>query len=159
MRKSPLMCATLALSISISAACSASRSTHHRSARASSPSGSMEISRTELNSLREHVTSAYDLIKRLRPAMLRSRDPGISSSDRMQQLSPQAPGMSLYIDGMHVGGLEVLATIPAQSVTAIKRISPATASAQFGAGLTAGAIVVTTEAPASRTRPGSGRGH
>ena len=52
----------------------------------------MEIPRTELNLVREHVTSAYDLIRRLRPAMLISRDPSVSA-DRRQQLSPDAPGL------------------------------------------------------------------
>jgi hypothetical protein len=158
MQRSPLTCATLVLSISITAACGASQSQQRRPAHTGSPSGAMEIPQTELNSLREHATSAYDLIRRLRPAMLSSRDPSVSS-DRTQQLSPHAPGVSLYIDGIHVGGLDILSTIPALSITSIRRISSATASAQFGAGLSAGAIVITTEAPSSRTSLGSGRVH
>ena len=157
MQRSPLMCATLVLSISITAACGASRSSQRRAAHTISPSGAMEIPRTELNSLREHVTSAYDLIRRLRPAMLSSRES--VSPDRTHQLSPDAPGVSLYIDGVHVGGLDMLSTIPARSITSIRRISSATASAQFGAGLFAGAIIITTEAPSSRTSFGSGRVH
>ena len=86
MQRSPLMCATLVLSISITAACGASRSSQRRAAHTISPSGAMEIPRTELNSLREHVTSAYDLIRRLRPAMLSSRES--VSPDRTHQLSP-----------------------------------------------------------------------
>jgi len=149
MRKSPLMCATLVLSISMTAACGASRSTPRRPAHTSSPSGAMEIPRTELNLLREHVPSAYDLIRRLRPTMLISRDPSLSY-DPTRQLSPDAPGVSLYVDGVHVGGLEILSSIPARSITSIRRISAATASTQFGAGLSAGAIVITTEAPSAR---------
>ena len=145
MQRSPLICATLVVSISMTAACGASRSPQ-QSAHLGSPWGEMEIPRTELNLVREHVTSAYDLIRRLRPAMLISRDPSVSA-DRRQQLSPDAPGVSLYIDGVHVGGLDILSTIPARSVTSIRRISAATASTQFGAGLSAGAIVITTEAP------------
>ena len=145
MQRSRLIYATLSLSIWMAAACGASRSPQ-RSAHPGSPSGAMEIPRTELNLLREQVTTAYDLIRRLRPAMLSSRDPRVIS-DRSQQLSPDAPGVSLYIDGMHVGGLELLSTIPARSITSIRRISSATASTQFGAGLSAGAIVITTEAP------------
>ena len=145
MQRSRLICATLLLSIWMTAACGASRSPQ-RPPQSGSPSGAMEISRTELNLLREHVTSAYDLIRRLRPAMLNSRDPR-ANSDRTQQLSPNAPGVSLYVDGVHVGGLEILSTIPAQSITSIRRISSATASTQFGVGLSAGAIVISTEAP------------
>jgi hypothetical protein len=153
MRKHPLVCVTIALSISMTVACRTSRSEERRLDHAISLSGAgaMEIARTELNSVRGQATNAYDLIRRLRPAMLTSRDPSVSSS-RTQHLSPDAPGVSLYVDGMHVGGLDVLSSIPARSITSIRRISASTASAQFGAGLSAGAIVITTEASSSRSK-------
>jgi hypothetical protein len=151
MRKSPLVCVTIAFSISMIVSCRTSRSDERRPVHTISPSGTMEIQRTELNSASGQATSAYDLIRRLRPAMLTSRDPSVSSG-RTQHLSPDAPGVSLYIDGVHVGGLDVLSSIPSRSITSIRRISAATASAQFGAGLSAGAIVITTEASSSRAK-------
>ena len=146
MQRSRLMRATLLLSISMTTACGASRSPQRRSAHTRSPSVAMEIPRTELDSLRERVTSAYDLIRRLRPAMLSSRDPRLSSG-ATQESSSDAFGVSVYLDGTYVGGLGVLSSIAARSVTSIRRISSATASAQFGSGLSAGAIVITTAIP------------
>lgn len=149
MHRSSLMHATLLLSISMTTACGASRSPPQRSAHTSSPSVAMEIRRTELDSLRERVTNAYDLIKRLRPAMLSSRDARLSGGSA-QELSPESSGVSVYVDGAFVGGLGVLSSIAARSVTSIRRISSATASAQFGSGLSAGAIVITTAIPSQR---------
>jgi hypothetical protein len=111
----------------------------------------MEIAQTEIDSLREGVTSAYDLIRRLRPTMLSSRDPRLSAAPT-RELSPETSGVGVYLDGVYVGGLDLLSSIPARSITSIRRISSATASTQFGAGLSAGAIVITTEVPSSRPR-------
>jgi hypothetical protein len=111
-----------------------------------SASVAMEIRPAEIDALRERVSSVYDLIRRLRPAMLNSRDP--SASPMEAPYAPlAAPGMTVYVDGVYVGGLEALSTISARAVTSIRRISSATASAQFGAGLSAGAIVITTDVP------------
>jgi hypothetical protein len=107
----------------------------------------MEIPRAEIDSLRARVTNAYDLIRRLRPTMLSSRDARPTSSS--PTFSPHASGVAVYVDGMYVGGLDLLPSISAQSIMSIRRISSATAAAQFGPGLSAGAIVITTDVPSS----------
>jgi hypothetical protein len=129
-----------------SVGCGVRRSGDWRADPAMSPSVAMEIRQAEIDALRERVSSVYDLIRRLRPAMLNSRDP--SASPMEAPYAPlAAPGMTVYVDGVYVGGLEALSTISARAVTSIRRISSATASAQFGAGLSAGAIVITTDVP------------
>jgi hypothetical protein len=135
----------------IISACGAFRSDPRRSGHTMPASVAMEIVRSEIDSLRPRVPTAYDLIRRLRPAMLNSRDPRASSMQTAGG-STETSRVSVYVDGLYVGGLEVLSTIPARSVTSIRRISSATASADFGSGLSGGAIVVTTDVPTPRAR-------
>lgn len=66
----------------------------------------MEIPRAEIDSLRTRVTNAYDLIRRLRPTMPSSRDAQPTSLARLR--SPHTSGVAVYVDGMYVGGLDLL---------------------------------------------------
>ena len=113
--------------------------------------GGAEIPRSELLATRERVVSAYELVRRLRPEMLNSRTQKEEESDLAQR--PPRSGSSdvaVYVDDVYVGGLESLSLIAARSVASVRRISPATASARFGAQISAGAILITTDIGAPR---------
>lgn len=149
MRTSSLSHVTLVLTMAMANACGATRPPEGRSTQVLSPSVgavAMEIPPKEISSLRAQVTSAYDLIRRLRPTMLASRDPSVSA-DPTRAISPTTTGVIVYVDGVYIGGLDVLSSIAARSIISIKRISPASASVQFGTALSAGAIIITTQIP------------
>jgi hypothetical protein len=52
--------------------------------------------------------------------------------------------VSVYVDGLHVGGLRALTLVPARSVLTIHRLSAATAGSQYGSAPPGGVIVITT---------------
>jgi hypothetical protein len=55
-----------------------------------------------------------------------------------------SPGIKVYLDGVHFGGVESLAMIPARDVLDVQWLSSMDATTRYGTGNTAGAIVVTT---------------
>jgi hypothetical protein len=60
--------------------------------------------------------------------------------------------VSVYVDELYVGSLQVLSSIPARSIVAIRRMSLATAPTRYGQGLAAGTIIITTSAAPDRRR-------
>lgn len=79
----------------------------------------------------------YEGIQRLRPEFLRGRG----------QLSIEDPSGSLpvvYLDGMRVGGLDVLRTIRVAEVHEVRFYSAADATTRYGTGHPGGVIAVMT---------------
>ena len=81
------------------------------------------------------VTTAFDLVERLRPAWLRARGPASMGSGR-----PDNP--VVYIDQVHTGGLEALERISSLVVEEIRFISGRDATTRFGMNHGGGAIMV-----------------
>jgi hypothetical protein len=77
--------------------------------------------------------TAYEAVARLRPTFLTWTRASI----------PVA--RPVYVDGMPVGGLEQLKDIPANVIREIRLFSSIEATARFGTGHSAGAVVVSTK--------------
>jgi hypothetical protein len=80
--------------------------------------------------------SAFELIRNRRPAWLRTR--GSTS------MSLEEDPINVYVDGIRLGGPEVLETIPAVHVEEARFYTAAQAQARFGLGNTNGAIAIVT---------------
>jgi hypothetical protein len=103
-----------------------------------------EIPQAEIEAAAMQVGTAYDIVRLLRPALLTSR--GITTA-RSQSRSPvweADHGIKVYVDGIRYGGVESLATIPANTVREIRWLSAGDATIRYGTGNVAGAIVVAT---------------
>jgi hypothetical protein len=80
--------------------------------------------------------SAYDLIRRLRPAFLSYRGP--------TTILGTATGMpTVYVDGMRYGPFGILQQIPASWVAEV-RLFRAASAGQFGLDNTGGVLMITT---------------
>ena len=98
----------------------------------SGPITAAEIART-------NAASAYDAVKRLRANYLQSR--GIGSFVHATRSAYPV----VFIDGMEIGTLFELRSIPAQDVLEIRLLSSGEATLRYGQGYTAGIIHVTTK--------------
>jgi hypothetical protein len=79
-------------------------------------------------------STAYDALERLRPMLLRSIR---TSSDLHERI--------VYLDGLKLGGIEQLRNIAAAGVAEIRAVNGIEATALFGTGNSAGAIIVTSK--------------
>ena len=82
--------------------------------------------------------TAYEVIAQLRPEFLRSR--GLSSL-----LAATAPTAVVYMDNVQLGGLEVLRTVGAQTISRVEYLSASDATTRFGTDHTGGAILISTK--------------
>lgn len=76
------------------------------------------------------ATTAYEAVRLLRPAFLRSR-------------GGSAP--VLYVDGVYRGDLRGMEQIPAATVQEIRYLDSTDATMRYGTGHTGGAVLVTTQ--------------
>jgi len=90
------------------------------------------------------VTTAYELIQRLRPEMLRPRAGGSFS---------QVPTPVVYMDGVRHGDLQSLHSVPKEVVREVRYISASDATTRFGTGHVGGAILITTRRGEGRVPP------
>lgn len=81
--------------------------------------------------------NAYDVVQRLRPAMLRPRAPSGTSEG-------EGGGIVVYLDNVRLGGTESLRNVQRQAVKEIRFINAGDATLRFGTGHPSGAILVTT---------------
>ena len=88
---------------------------------------------------RNDIQTAYDAIRRLRPAFLRVRGSrsGQSGSDALK----------FYIDNMAETDPDVLKSLPATAVLEIRRLSASEATFRYGGDHPQGAIVIKTRRP------------
>jgi len=102
-----------------------------------------EITRKDIEPLLSEASSAYDIVKVLRPTMLLHRTvTGVEQTARV--VANELPGLHVHIDDTRVGPVDVLRTIPAQAVTSIRWLSPSDASTKYGNGHMSGVIAVAT---------------
>jgi len=85
----------------------------------------------------EPVTTAAELVNRLRPAWLRSRGP-----ESIRSGTPSFP--IVYIDGVRSGGPEALRGISTQIIREIRFINGRDATTKYGLDHGAGVILVST---------------
>jgi hypothetical protein len=98
------------------------------STQASPQSDRNLIAKAELSQSR--FSTVYAAIEALRSNWLALRGPG--------------GGVQVYLDGEHLGGVEMLRTIPVPSVESIRHLDGIEAAARYGLGHDQGAILVTT---------------
>jgi hypothetical protein len=101
------------------------------------------ISQQEIDTNEARYTTAYELVRALRPGMLTAR--GATRAVQSAATSwPAAAGIKVYVDGIPFGGIASLAMISARDVRDVQWLSALDATTRFGTGNTAGAIIVTT---------------
>ena len=141
MRRTMVACgALLALA---AAGCATAGSSGSAGASASQSSASKRggtnlITEEEVSS--SGVSTAYELIQRLRPAWLRSR--GTSS------VNGSAGGGDtpvVYMDASQLGDLSSLNSVSIQNIRQIQYLNAADATQRFGTNLTGGAIIITSK--------------
>jgi hypothetical protein len=109
------------------------------SARAAVASGTTEILRAD-EIRKSGATDAYQAIRTLRPAFLQTR--GRTSMVRTENAEP-----AVYVDDRPFGSIATLRDIPAREIVDIRYFGPAQAQMRWGAGNSAGAILVRTGTP------------
>ena len=82
--------------------------------------------------------NAYDLINNLRPHWLRGRGP--KSLNRYIETSLP----SIYLDGIHFGNIQSLASISVESIVVIQLLGASEATIKLGGYNPSGAILITT---------------
>ena len=104
-----------------------------------------EISRAEVDAGHWSGGTAYDLIRALRPGMLIARGVSTTLVARSGGSAPRTTrGIKVYLDGVPVGGVETLTSIPATTVQDVRWLSAVEATTRYGTGNVDGAIVVRT---------------
>lgn len=94
------------------------------------------ITAQEINEL--NLSTAYDVVRHLRPEFLRSRG-------TMSLRNTRGEFAVVYINGMRAGGLDQLNAIRANDVDTIRYISASDATTRWGTGHTGGVIEVTVK--------------
>jgi hypothetical protein len=121
----------------------ACRSTSEAPAPSQHPGQKDAITQAEIRTVLSRSSTAYDIVRQLRPAMLLRRTvTGVEPTPSM--MAKELPGAHVHVDDVRVGPFDILSTIPAAAVASIEWLSATDASTRFGNGHTAGVIVVTT---------------
>jgi hypothetical protein len=101
------------------------------------------ISEAEIQSLVGSVTTALEVVQRLRPAMLRSRNSSTTGNNGARSSSASSANEPhVYFDGQPMGGLRSLSEIMISQIREIRYLTPNDATTMFGTGNPAGAIQV-----------------
>ncbi len=87
---------------------------------------------------RPGLSTAYDVVRSLRPAWLTTR--GVTSTE-----DPRAGGIQVYVDGVSMGGVSELQSIGVDRIQQLRFLSSSDATMKYGTGNTSGAIEVTTK--------------
>ncbi|MEK7380553.1 MAG: hypothetical protein AAB075_06040 [Gemmatimonadota bacterium] len=105
-------------------------------AEAQKPKRNPDVITAEEIAARSDIQTAYDAVRRLRGAMLRTRPGGsvLQGSDPIW----------VYVDNVKAGGPEALENILASQVYEIRKLSASDATTRYGTGHTNGVILVTT---------------
>lgn len=97
------------------------------------------ITREEIKDRAQDATNAYDVVQRLRPQFLRTRQSG-----SIQQGVPVA--IKVYINGSFRGSVLVLRDLTSHSIIDIAYLNGSDATTRFGTDHENGAIIVRTGA-------------
>jgi len=158
--RTPLVIAAVAM-VSLGTACASSSSASSPpSSTASPPAASAtngakptpnRITADEI--ARVNAQTAYEVVQKLRPAMLRPRQ--VASANGQGGVSEGSPAKSgtnttsgelvVYMDGTRLGDIEQLRGIPASSVGSIRYYTASEAQTKWGSGHPGGAIEVTSK--------------
>ena len=93
------------------------------------------ITESEVELAAGSASNAYEVIEKVRPAMLRRRG-GPSSSEGEQ------PGILVYLDDVRVGELGLLRNIPTSQIKEIRYLNATDATQRWGTGVPDGVIQV-----------------
>ena len=127
----------LAVAVATSAACSAAAPYgFHRAPSAPFPSRDL-LGESEIANA--HVTTAYDAIMRLRPTYL-----------SWQRISTGNERRLVYVDGMLMGGLDVLRTMPAGDIHEVRLLTNVSGAYGYALNNSGGALLITTKVGPSR---------
>jgi len=105
-------------------------------AEAQKPKRNPDVITAEEIATRTDIQTAYDAVRRLRGAMLRTRPGG--------SLLRGSDPIWVYVDNVKAGDLNALEDILASRVYEIRKFSASDATTRFGTGHTNGVILVTT---------------
>ena len=94
---------------------------------------------TESEIARSNAADAYDVVRALRGSMLATR--GITT-----MWKPDGGAYPVvFVDGMYVGALSELRSIPARTIHEVRFLGASEAHFRYGSGYTGGVIEVTTK--------------
>ncbi|MES3034788.1 MAG: hypothetical protein V4813_12390 [Gemmatimonadota bacterium] len=99
------------------------------------------ISPEEIAALGGTVQTAYGIVQRLRPAMLRARSGSTSQSDG-GSVDVSANEVQVFLDSQRMGGVRALEEITLSQILEIRYLNANDATTLFGTGNTAGVIQV-----------------
>lgn len=110
--------------------------------RSSSLSDSHSLSATDIS--QAGLSTAYDVVERLRPQWLHVRAARSLNGGGPEVSGPGAVSVVVYVDGVRAGDLSALRDIPASSVDNMKFLDASEATNEHGTGHLYGAIEVRT---------------
>ena len=127
----------LAVVVATAAACSTSAPYgFHRATAAPFPSREI-LGESEIAGA--HVTTAYEAIMRLRPTYV-----------SFQRITTGNERRLVYVDGMLMGGLDVLRTMPAADIHEVRLLTNVSGAYGYALNNSGGAILITTKVGPSR---------
>jgi hypothetical protein len=88
---------------------------------------------------RSKARNAYDAIRQVRPEMLRTRDPGT-----LVYFKARHPVVA--VDNTLVGGVEMLRSLPTDTVARIEYVNSMVGARRYGTGFGDGVVLVATRA-------------
>jgi hypothetical protein len=101
------------------------------------------ISEEEIAALGGTVQTAYGIVQRLRPAMMRVRSGNTSTEAAgSSTMDAGANEIAVYLDNQKMGGVRALEEITLSQIKEIRYLSASDATTLFGTGNMAGAIQV-----------------
>ena len=95
------------------------------------------ILESEISARAAGSSSAYQVIQKLRPQMLRSR----GTTDR----TGQATQPRVYVDNIEYGGLSYLQSVNANQIREIRFVNSRDATTQWGTGHMGGVVLILTK--------------
>ncbi len=99
------------------------------------------ISAEEIAALGGTVQTAFGIVQRLRPAMLRARS-GSTSQSGSNGVDVSANEIQVFLDSQRMGGVRALEEITLSQILEIRYLNANDATTLFGTGNTAGVIQV-----------------
>lgn len=140
--RTPLLRVLLLALVLLSAACAGARSSTSApvdDGEGGAVGGLRHISWAEIEATGDNSLTAWDLIQRLRPAMLRPRTFSLRGGRSSAAVSPVA-----YLDNVRLNDLRSLQQVWREQVYEIRYLSASEATTRWGTGHASGAILVIT---------------
>ncbi len=138
MRLTSAACAALLMAAACSGSTSSAGGTRSEPATRSGPTrgSANHLTSSEVTAAGADISTALDLVQRMRPAMLRSR-----------VAAPRSDGSTdvmAYLDGVKLGTWRDLSRVHRSLVQEIRYYTPSEATRRWGSGHVSGAIEVTS---------------